>query len=225
MKTVVISASEIRNEFPNVMTYEELFRCLEQKFSLSGEVVCAFKVNGLTLTEAMEGRVGAGSIDEIKILEVQTDVVSNLLVEVMQSWLPVIPEMTEKIDQLSQKIRSEGITGNLQHLVKSIDDCQLLIDSVISIGSVLGQHPIVKSEIWTLAESKTAAAVGEALQSFQNKDFVTLSDVLEYDLAHSLNQWHENFVALSTALVQSQSHEIPGAEREIQSQTDLVGGG
>lgn len=225
MKTVVLSASEIQSEFPSIATYEELFRALEQRFSLSGEVICAFNVNGHTLTEAMEGRVGSGSIEEIKTLEVQTDVVSNLLVEVMQSWIPVIPEMTERIDQLSQKIKSKGISGNLQNLVKSIDDCQLLIDSVISIGSVLGQHPIVKSEIWTAAESKTAAAVGEALQAFQNKDFVTLSDVLEYDLAQSLNQWHENFVALSDGLVQSQSHESSGTEREIQSQTDLVGGG
>lgn len=224
MKTFVMSASEVKSQFPDVGTYEQLFRALEEKYSLVGEVICSFNVNGHALTEAMEGRVGTGSIDEIQTIEIQTDVVSNLIVEVMQSWLPVIPEMTERIDQLSQKIKAEGITGNLQSLVKSIDDCQLLIDSVISIGSVLGQHPIVRSEAWRNAESKTAAAVGEALQSFQKKDFVTLADVLEYDLAHSLNQWQENFVALSSGLGQSQESEDQGAVRENQSETDLVGG-
>jgi hypothetical protein len=37
----------------------------------------------------------------------------------------------------------------------------------------------------------TAKTTGDALQAFETKDFVLLSEILEYDLGHVLQNWQE----------------------------------
>jgi hypothetical protein len=84
----------------------------------------------------------------------------------------------------------------MKSLVDLIDDCQLLIDSLLSIQTVFSEMKYVQSEEWLGAQSKMSLAVGEVLAAFKNKNTTLLADILEYDMGHSLQLWLDTLINL-----------------------------
>lgn len=182
---------ELINMFGTELRLGEVFDRLEKQMSKTGQVVCLFKINGMSLDEEAEKRFSQSSLQEVDLIEVQTQDPSILLVNVVDGWIQQIPTFIERTDLLAQDIRIKGLDGQMNQIVDLIDSCQMLIESLISIDSVLPENPIVQGEYWLKYEKSTATAVGETLDAFQRRDINLLADLLEYDLAHSLQCWLE----------------------------------
>jgi hypothetical protein len=189
----------------------EIFRQIENDLKPINEVVCQFKINGLALDEQAEQRLAAATLSEVETLEVFSQQPRAILGDVLQNWVKQIPALLECNDNLASEIRFKGIEGQLKSLVELIDQCQLLVDSIISIDSVFPNLPYVKSEAWKKAQTQMASAIGEALQAFQKKDFNWLADILEYDLGHALQTWMEQ---LESCHLELKSTDVKNADGE-----------
>ncbi len=192
MSQLQFEQKDLMERFGADLTLGELFRHIEEDLKSVNEVVCQFKVNGLALDEKGEERLAAALISDVETLEVFSQKPSDILADVLLNWVKQIPALLQRNDELAGEIRFKGVEGQLKSLVELIDQCQLLVDSIISIDSVFPNLTAVKSDSWKQAQRQMAGAIGEALQAFQKKDFNWLADILEYDLGHSLQIWMEN---------------------------------
>lgn len=191
MNVQSFNRAELISMFGAELRLGEIFEKLEQEMSKSGQVICLFKINGMSLDEEGEKRFSQSSLEEVDLIEVQTQDPAVLLVNVVDGWIKQIPTFIERTDNLAQDIRLKGLDGQMNQIVDLIDSCQMLIESLISIDSVLPANPIVQGDVWLKYEKSTATAVGETLDAFQRRDINLLADLLEYDLAHSLQCWLE----------------------------------
>jgi|SRR6185312_1527545 len=182
---------ELATQFFDAQTLGDLFRQIELELGKKNQVVCQFKINGLTLTEETEKRLREGSVQDVDLIEVLGQAPADIMSGILQNWCQEIPKMIDINDRLSQDLRFQGVEGRLKPFVSLIDSCQLLVDSLMSIDHLLATTRTVQTENWKQAEQLTASSIGQALQAFQKKDFTLLADVLEYDLGHSLQSWQE----------------------------------
>jgi hypothetical protein len=191
MNQLIFAQQELVARFGANATLGEVFTQIENDLKKLSEVVCQFKVNGLALDEQGEQRVASALLSELQTLEVFSQKPSAILGDVLTNWVKQIPALLERNDDLASQIRFKGVEGQLKSLVELIDQCQLLVDSIISIDSVFPNLARVQSAQWKQAQRQMAAGIGEALQAFQKKDFNWMSDILEYDLGHALQTWME----------------------------------
>ncbi|MGZ5279484.1 MAG: hypothetical protein ACXWC9_06060, partial [Pseudobdellovibrionaceae bacterium] len=200
MSQLLFQQQELVARFGSEVTLGEIFLQIENDLKALSEVVCQFKVNGLALDEQGEKRLASVQLGELQTLEVFSQQPRAILGDVLTNWVKQIPALIERNDELAGLIRFKGVEGQLKSLVELIDQCQLLIDSIISIDSVFPELMMVQSEKWKKAQKQTASAIGEALQAFQKKDFNWLADILEYDLGHSLQTWMEHLDSMKQDL-------------------------
>lgn len=184
------SAKDIETHFPALKNLSELFGAIEQKILGDGQVVCQFRVNGMNFSENDEKRAEEMAMADIENVEILVDTPLNLLGSVIQNWLEDLPRLIERSDELSSGLRNDGMQSQYTPFVRLIDNCQFLTDSLLSIRSFPIAADIVGLPKWEEAEKAMAKAVGECFQAFEKKDSNWLADVIEYDLANCLQNWH-----------------------------------
>lgn len=212
----------------------QIFSAVEDLLRSRGEVVCQFRVNGLNLTEENETKLAQVPIHEIELLEVESQLPSDLIGLILREWTLQLPSMIDQSDRLSKALREKGFEGQMRALVQLIDSCQMLVDSLISFDSLYSDHALLQGSAWKSAESFMAKSIGEALIAFQKKDLVLLADVLEYDIGQALVNWSELLVQFDKDIALSkEGNAKPVSTAENQSQSgseglqtsDTLGGG
>jgi hypothetical protein len=214
MSQLTFQGKDLQVKFGGDTKLEVAFRHIEAELKAVNEVVCQFKVNGMALDEQAEKTLAASPLAEIDLIEVTSERPNILLNEVLKNWIEQIPNMIQRNDTLSSDFRFKGLEGQMKSLVDLIDDCQLLIESLLSIQSVFSDMADVQSEQWLGAQSKMSAAVGEVLSAFQNKNGTLLADILEYDMGHSLQLWLDTLIKLRQNLSSANSENERNSEKE-----------
>jgi len=202
MKTTNLGKSEIQQTYFDCENLRDLMLAIESRMQESGEVVCQYVLNGMVLQEADEARMSGIGIEEIKNLEVRTEKPTALLFEILKNWELEIPRIIEQTDGLAKSMRADGPEGHYTAFVNLIDSCQFLIESLVSMDSVIETQFFLSRQDWSISEKQMSQAIHQALQSFEKRDFSMLGDILEYDLANSLQSWLDILVALNHNLRQ-----------------------
>ena len=192
MNQISYSPNDIQSFQSTVENLGQAFLGIENELKKTGNVVCQFIVNGHRLREEEEikmSQIPIGQIQEI-IVEYQSE--KEVLASVLQGWVQSLPLLIQEIDRLSQTIKFQGIEGSLQAFSRVIENCQLLTNTLVSL------REIDNNQSWVDAERSMGFAVLQALKAFEKKQFNELAEVLEYDLAHSIQMWLEIFQAWKT---------------------------
>jgi hypothetical protein len=189
----------ILEKFPEAHTLGDLFKAFEADFVSRGEIICQFKVNGLSLSENDEKKFSETLVDDVEIVEINSESPTALLFGLLSNWMSELPVLVQNTDQLSKEIKFNGIEGNLKAFVDLVDSCQFLVESLIDLEKIIARESL-NHEKWRQNEEMTARAISEALAAFEKKDFVLLAEILEYDLAHSLQIWAEEIRIVSDKL-------------------------
>jgi hypothetical protein len=200
MNRNVFNNQNIRELAPTAIKLGEVFSIIENEFQLRGEVVCQYVINGISVLESKEEKFSTMSVDEVKELEVLSQTPEKLIGLVVKNWIEKLPILTKSCDILVEGLRVHGFDGRMQKFVDLIDNCQLMVDSLISISSILKDNSIVISEEWENNELAISKAIGESLAAFEKRDFVQLVDVIEYEICHALQLWFETFKSLEQNL-------------------------
>jgi hypothetical protein len=214
MSQLTFHGKDLQQKFGEATKLATVFRHIEAELKAVNEVVCQFKVNGIALDEAGERKFSDSTLTEIQIIEVTSERPAILLHEVLNNWVNQIPGMIQRNDQLSSDFRFKGMEGQMKPLVDLIDDCQLLIDSLLSIQTVFSEMKYVQSEEWLGAQSKMSSAVGEVLAAFQSKNTTLLADILEYDMGHSLQLWLDTLTNLRQNLGSAHTENVRNNKEE-----------
>lgn len=203
MERYKVTGEELRNFYQGQTELElsRVFNDIENDLKASNQVVCRYIINGLEIKEADEGRFSTISLAEIETLEYMTENSNDLVIDVLRAWIEALPELMEKTESLSKRMRAQGFSGLLKSIHELVQNCEYLIDSVVSLKELFGDRYLVSSPVdWSKAEEQSKKTVLEALRALENKDFVLLADVLEYDLNNVLQMWSEHLQVLEKML-------------------------
>jgi hypothetical protein len=189
-------------------------KALENNLLQNGEVVCQFHLNGMKMTESDEKRLSQISIAEIETIEIESESPQALLFGLIDNWVSELPLLVRNADELAKEIKFKGVEGHLKSFVDLIDSCQFLTESLISLEGII-KGPMIKKEQWRKAEQLTAQAISQSIKAFEVKDFVLLSEILEYDLGHALQIWLEQIQAVGQLLKDESVRDAKGFSERI----------
>jgi hypothetical protein len=214
MTKTTFTRQQIADSFHEISDLGALMRALESKFLEQGEVVCQFHLNGMKITENDEKRLSQIPLGEVETIEIESENPQALLFGLIENWIAELPTLVRNADELAQEIKFKGIEGRLKAFVDLIDSCQFLTESLISLEGIV-KSPAIDQVQWRKAEQLTARAIGQGIKSFEAKDFVLLSEILEYDLAHALQVWLEQIQTLGQLLKEESARDTKGFSARI----------
>lgn len=188
--------NEIRHTFSSEKSLGDIFFRIEQELKAKGQAVCRFSVNGMSLSEADEKKFAKFDLSDVEQIEVESEMMDLLLIQVIDSWIDSLPKLILRTDELANKFKDSDREGLFKSFVDLVDSCQFLIDSLISLRTVLDSESVKIHIQWQESQKLTAHAISEALEAFEKNDFVLLADILEYDLGNCLQNWLETLISL-----------------------------
>jgi hypothetical protein len=201
MERYKVSGQDLRNFYDGNIPLERVFSDIEKDLQSTDQVVCRYILNGLEIAEYEEARFSTVTLDQVETLEYMTENTNDLTGMVLRGWIEAMPELMQATENLAQRMRAQGLKGLLRSIHELVQNCEYLIDSTISIKQMMGDkmmgtHPLN----WTKTEEHSKKTVAEALRALENKDFILLADVLEYDLNQMLQMWTQHLQYLEKAL-------------------------
>lgn len=202
MERFKVTGAELRGFYQKNVNLAQIFSDIENDLRSENKVVCRYVVNGLEVSEADEVRFGSVLLDQIETLEYLTEGNNDVVKSVLRGWIESLPELIGRTETLSKKMRVMGFRGNMKSVSDLVQNCQFLIDSVVSLKILLGDQVMGGCPVeWTQAENESKRTVLEALYALESKNFVLLADVLEYDLNNVLQMWFENLSSLENIVL------------------------
>jgi hypothetical protein len=202
MERFKVTGSELREFYKANVDLARVFYDIESDLRATNSVVCRYVVNGLEISEDDEVRFGSVSLEQIETLEYQTEDNNVIVKSVLRGWIEALPELMEQTENLCKRVRVQGFQGHLKAISDLVENCEFLIDSVISLKVLLGDRYLIGCHtIWLNVEAESKKAVLQALHALENKNFVLLADVLEYDLNNVLQMWLDKLQNLESLVL------------------------
>lgn len=221
MERFKVTGEQLRNFYQTETVLSRVFEDIENDLRDTNAVVCRFIVNGMEIKESDELRFGSVPLTDVETLEYMTENSNDLVLDVLRAWIDSLPELMEKTEGLAKRMRAQGFSGLLKPIHELVSNCEYLIDSVMSLKVLVGDRYLVASPVnWVKAEQQSKTTVTEALGALENKDFVLLADVLEYDLNNVLQMWKEHLQYLEKVL---SGDSFSGADKSEQDRSNPVG--
>lgn len=201
MERFKVSGQDLRNFYQDNIELKKVFSDIERDLRSTNQVVCRFIVNGLEVQESEEVRFSTVKLEQVETLEYITENSRDITSLVLKGWIEALPELIQRTEQLSQRMRMQGFNGLLKSIHDLVQNCEYLIDSTMTVKAMMGDQFLVSSPIdWYKTEEASKKTVMEALRALENKDFVLLADVLEYDLNNVLQMWLDHLRVLERSL-------------------------
>jgi hypothetical protein len=189
MSHLLIEQNELVHQFGAEMELVELINHFEHEFEKKGEVICRVRINDLPLNEAEEKKFGNTPLKYIQTFEVETEDPNQLVMDVLKKWKSDLPSLIASSDNISQKMRFKGLEASYIHFSQFVDACHLLVSSLASIRTLVGEKSLVQIEEWADAERKLWRGFDDLVTAFNTKNENLIADIIEYDLADALQTW------------------------------------
>lgn len=201
MERFKVSGDELRNFYNGNVALQKVFNDIENDLKSANQVVCQYIVNGLVLSEKEEARFSEVTLAEVETLEYLSENSRDITGQVLRAWIEALPELMQETEKLAQRMRTQGFSGLLKSIHDLVENCEFLIDSTVALKETMGDQFLSGSPVnWSKAEAESKKTVLEALRALENKDFILLADVLEYDLNNVLQMWCEHLKMLEKSL-------------------------
>lgn len=201
MERFKVSGDDLRNFYKDNISLKKVFADIENDLRSSNQVVCRYILNGLEIAEADEARFSTVTLEQVDTLEYVAENSRDLTGIVLKGWIEALPELMRKTEHLAQRMRAQGFSGLLKPIHDLVHNCEFLIESAMALKEMMGdQFQGGSPANWAQAEENSKKTVLEALRALENKDFVLLADVLEYDLNNVLQMWCDHLKILEKSL-------------------------
>lgn len=189
-----ITGSELSAHYKPETPLAIIFRDIEKDLSESQQVVCRFVVNGIELSEHEELKLAQAELREVKTLEFWADQPFNLMLDVTQGWIETMPEMIQNTEALCHQLRTVRESAPIKPFYDLVENCEFIVGSLISIQSLGGDHFQDQHATWQETSEHLRTHLLAGYEAVEKKDFVTLADILEYELIPCFEMWQKSLI-------------------------------
>jgi len=175
-----------------------LIKLKEEQFSQK-EFVASLIVNGEKILESRHDEVLQRPLAEVESLVIETDTPVSVSLRTLSKTDEFIQAMLTLIEESADKFRLEDESIANQHFIRVVDGLQTFVDVLTKLKS-LNNLDLTKIIVGGEPASKREDALLELFNGLHecqvNKDWITLADLLEYELAANISDWREVFIAM-----------------------------
>ncbi len=192
METIKLDKFEIQKKFSREKMLKDIVLQLEKMVAAEQKVICRLRVNGLLLSEKDEDRFSNTGSDEIHEIEMELENLTHLIHGTVQSLIEFATVLKSSVTRTADAFRSSPAADVSHRFASLMPNVQCFADALIALKPNLGQIFKNKhgfSQKWDEAEVKMMQMVTELIVAYEKQDFVLVSDVLEYELSNSIDNW------------------------------------
>lgn len=167
---------------------------LEKKYWIENKVICGIYVNGKYIENEAEREFKETELCKVKNLKIVISEVKGLIKENVKSVLERIESLNEVVGEVLQSYRKRDLSQFNLSFVSLVDLLHSIVENLNLLKMTLINNQIYRKdsefiESWISLEEVLSPTIKELLESFEIKDYVLLSDILEYDLLDIMNSW------------------------------------
>ncbi len=199
MKKYRIGAKALLEHYGQDLLLRDVFREIRHELRAQGLVVYSFGIDGREVLPELEESFQL-MVSEIQEVDYLCENERKVILDQLYAWKDAIEELIQRSDEAVSKL-----TGNLQVQTRlEIEEILIRGDELLPVlcelREALAPYHEASNERMLNLESMTRQTVNELRESYQSQDFVLLSQVLEYDWGHILEQWRGTFVGFCSLL-------------------------
>jgi hypothetical protein len=188
--------------------WEELLGNLDEKAGTRGEVVTAVRFDGVeepTFRQAVQARV---ALRDLASIEVETSSRRALVEEALAQGASAADALAAAAGQTSETFRGGDLAAALQQLADLGEGIQTLLTALGTASAALGVNLDRMAWSGQPMSAQLARMLGHLdtmIQAQESHDWLTLADLLEYDVQPSLSDCRHVFEALRTGAAQAET--------------------
>lgn len=192
METIKFSQDNIRNDFFDCESLRDVIKNIDEQMRQCGRVVTKISVNGLLINEKEEERLSSTKVADIDSIEVETEKQDQIFNTSLETTRNFIQGLKQAALLLSDNFRKHPAANERQVFVQAISDCQLLTEALMVLKpNLMVVHKTLTDEKWLAGEKQFLQTLRELVAAYEAGDRTLVSDVLEYELSNTLDQWLE----------------------------------
>ena len=202
------SSSTLAERFGANAKFIDILRDLEIDAQQIGEVICGIELNGRKINETEELFFHKLPVDEIQSLAIVTGRPLQLAQGIVANWVKTLPDLVGTAEEIAESLKFDADEVSLQQFANLLDACQYLVESLMLLRAHFEREGDFK-EIeanWSESEENLTKVVRQSIEAMENKDFVLLSELVEYDLCGSLEAWVEVLTECQSRYFQAESN-------------------
>ena len=188
---------------PNPATWGELLDLLDALAEDEGTILSAARFDGVEEPAFREPAVVERALDTVGRVDVQTALPNAFLRECLLEAIPSLEDAAGSVTALAASYRSNDLARGHEGLGQLAGDLGALTALVTMLDGPIGidlkalsgdaTTPAEQMEtLWTALDAMVAAQASE--------DWLTVADVLEYDLEPAIRRWAELLTRVANAL-------------------------
>ncbi len=191
MTTAIWSAESLRQEYSHALSLSEVILAIEKKYWERGEVICKIKVNGMTLDESDEIRLGRATLESLNTLEVQFQKPEHLFFESLETALMYLTKLRNASVEAAEHFQEGSIKEGHQLTLSICECCRWLVDLFI----LLKNNEVMKIQLrhlqseWSQVENSWNQIIKNLILAYEKSQPVLLADILEYELSQGIEDW------------------------------------
>lgn len=179
---------DILNQFESCKNVGELLTSIESFFSKKGELVCEIAINGSIINESEESKLKSNNIEYIKEITIKSNTQEKLTAESLESLREILTALEEEYIVASEFFRMMEFKGKGQEKFDgAIKKTQLALD--LSSYMIQASKSATAATEWQSLRGTFLALCQQTHDAFQNKNYVLVSDLLEYEFTSFLQNW------------------------------------
>lgn len=189
-------------------TWGELLSALDQRLSAHGHVVTAARFDGVDQPSFRDPGVTAREVATVERIEIDSTSPINLVISCLGDATGAMERLCEGTVTLADLFRGHDLAAanrglgelgeNVRALVQLIDALRgplgIDVDRLLWDGRPVPEH---LAELATLVQSIITAQ--------ESHDWLTVADIIEYDMEPALRRWHAILLALRTVTERAQA--------------------
>lgn len=203
METIHWTPNQWTTQFPSCENFGDFLSAIEKDCALKDKVICRIEVDGQELSESDEEKMRSHTLNGLAEIVVQIDDLLQVITNTVAELKTVIPILKHEALTLSESFRLHHNDCTTKVLAL-LENFQHVIDSLTYIGSIGEQRKRnwQNSPGWRAAHGRSQATMNELIAAYENRDFLLIADVLEYELSETLESWIQAVNDLSSDLAQ-----------------------
>jgi|WetSurMetagenome_2_1015567.scaffolds.fasta_scaffold67991_3 hypothetical protein len=184
-------------------TWGDLLRGLEERCAAQGRVVTAVRFDGVEQPAFREGTLASYGLGALATIEVEAVQPEELIASTVDHTLDAIDTLSRTAERLGGQFRGFDVSSANEELGQLAQS----LGNMVTIAGTVSQAIGVNLGTLTCNGEPASAMVdqllnhADALISAQGiGDWITVADIVEYDIAPSLRHWPALFQALRAAV-------------------------
>lgn len=182
--------------------WSDMLDAVDRELAAYGRIVTSVRLDGIDVPAFRDASVAGRALAGFAVIEVQSGTEADLVGRCLSDAIDAIDALRQSAADVGAAFRKHDLqpaNGGLKELAGGLSTLMSLLQAIglalrVDLTAARDGHP---SPATLIAE--LAGHVEGLIAAQSNQDWLTVADVIEYDVEPSLRRWHDLFSSFAPA--------------------------